>query len=109
MKTIKQVSIEKECGVTQISIGNARRLQASKGNPASVFIIGDMKRGDYFVRAIWPTGEAHTFTGLSWGYCGEGCAGFNQVMDIFGAKIKSSQVPIDERGRTNCEFTLQNT
>lgn len=59
--------LQDECGVTRISIENFNLLKSKDDD-------------GYYISMEWDNGFSLVFTGLSWGYGGEGCRGFKDVL-----------------------------
>lgn len=89
--------LEKECGVTRISIRNAAKLRQERGVPDEIRLFEDM-REDYVVQAIWYQQENglfdsdHTFTGFSWGYAGEGPRGLRDFFEMCGVPVGQDEI-----------------
>lgn len=80
------LDLRDECGVTRYSLENARRLNKALGRPVRVECHYDPNGAEWYrVKAFYDSGDTHVFTGLSWGYNGEGPRGlleFCQYNDI---------------------------
>ncbi len=88
MTTYLDLYLEGECGVTQISLRNAEKLIRNKGLPDRVELRHDPGK-EQCVDAQWASGSGedtfeHTFTGLSWGYGGEGPHGLVKFLAMLG-------------------------
>lgn len=85
----KRMWLEGEGGVTDISLHNAHVLLEHLGLPDRVSIYWDPLHSEGpAVRAVWeaPGAMAHTFTGFSWGYGGEGPRGLFRFLESIGAR-----------------------
>ena len=100
--------LQRECGVTRISLDNAAILSQWHGTPRSIALVfeRDNPEADYdrepeaHVRVTWDDGTiVHTFTGFAWGYGGEGPRGLRQWLDSVGAgegiKLSALRYPGD--------------
>lgn len=71
--------LQREGGVTQISLSNGRKLKQLHGRVVKVYLYYARLRPDwppdYLVRVTYADGTVHDFTGFSWGYGGEGPRG----------------------------------
>ena len=85
--------LQRECGVTRISLDNAAILQQWHGKPRSIALVFEHdehqdpdSEPEAHVRVTWDDGTiVHTFTGFAWGYGGEGPRGLRRFLDSAGA------------------------
>jgi len=75
--------LQKEGGVTAISLENAEILIAEHGRPNLVKLWYD-ERAWCLVTVEWPDDYKHTFSGFSWGYAGEGPCGLAGFAEMIG-------------------------
>lgn len=83
--------LQEECGVTRVSLENARFLAEERGRPVSV----ELRRGTgtggfldaYRVIARYTDGSSHEFSGFGWSYGGEGP---NGLADF----LRDSKIPL---------------
>ena len=100
--------MKEECGVTEISLDNAKELLAQHGEVDHIYLTADTKKGDYFVQCYWVDGHQHTFSGFSWGYGGTGCVGLDRFLVMLGVPtLTSSMIPIDKFGKTACSYFVR--
>ena len=74
MHTTRKRKIRSEGGITQIALDNGAILRENHGTPVWVRLTYDVKDW-YVVEAGYSDGTKHRFTGLGWGYSGEGPRG----------------------------------
>lgn len=74
-----KIALRDECGVTRISLENFNLLKEKYGTPSTIHASYTEEVG-YEVSMEWENGFSWAFTGLSWGYGGEGCQGFKNVL-----------------------------
>mgnify|MGYP001476200763 CR=1 FL=1 len=89
MATHRMDPMKPEHGVTEDSVDNAFTLYRKWGRPTQVVltrVLGD--QWDYLVHVSWfmagRVETSHVFSGLSWGYGGEGPHGLVRVLTLFG-------------------------
>jgi hypothetical protein len=83
MRRPRSRKLERECGVTRISLDNGALLAARRGPPVRVELRcgRDPSYGVAefcLVVAAFSDGSRHSFTGFSWGYGGEGPRGLER-------------------------------
>lgn len=88
--------MENECGVTEISLENARYLVGKYGIPDRIRLHNDPKEG-HVVTVTWPhqglsDSLVWDFTGFSWGYSGEGPHGLVKFFDLCHLNISIQEV-----------------
>jgi hypothetical protein len=83
--------LEKECGVTQVSLKNADILIEEHGLPALIHLHLDENK-DWLVTATFEGGVTHAFSGFSWGYCGEGPRGLRTFLDKSGVPTEMDEI-----------------
>jgi hypothetical protein len=84
-----QFKLEKECGVTAVSIRNADTICEVLGTPDNVLLVSGGDTTEHNVVAVWDEGAGgaeftHTFTGFAWGYSGTGVHGLKQFAKLVG-------------------------
>jgi len=69
-----------ECGVTNVSLENSRRLREEHGRVIAIDMTRhrDSEKYGYVTTVDFEDGDQHEFTGFSWGYRGEGPHGLAQ-------------------------------
>lgn len=68
--------LDLEGGITEIALSNARKLKDALGAPVRVELHMDPNGAEWYrTKAFYMDGNTHTFTGLGWGYRGEGPRG----------------------------------
>ena len=86
------IKLKQECGVTDISLFNAKALVAMFGNPSKVTLHSMRDATEQNVIASWDFGGGagidHTFSGFSWGYGGEGPRGLYKFFRMIGYSIE---------------------
>jgi len=85
----KATRIQREGGVTRISLRNGELLNGRKGAPVWVRLCLHPDHW-YVTQAGYSDGSSHTFTGFSWGYAGEGSRGLAEW-------TKANDVPLEMR------------
>jgi len=83
--------LEKECGVTQISLANAEILMEKHGLPSLIHLHPDEDKRPV-VTATFGDGVTHTFSGFRWGYCGEGPRGLRTFLDKSGVTTEMDEI-----------------
>lgn len=81
--------LDEECGVTDISLLNAKHLHDLYGLPTSIYCyygkaFDNSHDKEWLVDATYSNGRVHRFTGFSWGYYGEGVRGLETFLDCYG-------------------------
>ena len=96
------MKLEQECGVTQISLKNAKKLVQRYGLPAFIHLFYD-KKDWTCVQIVWTDHPAisHIFTGFSWGYGGEGPRGLKKLFDLLKIDIGMGQISQWDAEKTN--------
>lgn len=102
------MKIQEECGVTDISLSNARSLIAKYGVPDRIRL-----HGSNIVTVTWPhQGLSDTlvwdFNGFSWGYSGQGPHGLVEFLNLCGINISIQEVASMEIEK-EMVFTLDNS
>jgi len=68
--------LDKEGGITSIALSNGKKLLAALGPPIRLELHMDPDGMDWYrTKVFYDDGSTHTFTGLGWGYNGEGPRG----------------------------------
>jgi hypothetical protein len=80
--------LHKECGSTDTSLENARRLVTMIGHPALLEFIGGGDSTQHKVTATWQwpgkDNFEHTFSGFAWGFGGRGPHGLAEFLAMIG-------------------------
>ena len=84
-------TIQEECGDSRISLDNAEVLMVKYGLPHRMKLKYDSNEW-FKVEAEFDGYGTHTFTGLSWGYTGEGCRAFLNLMRACGFDLDMDYV-----------------
>jgi len=89
-KRFKGGKLLAECGATRTSLENALKLLNKYGVPYGITCEGD----DFAMRThvTWTSGVTHTFTGLGWGYSGEGPRGLCQFLKMVGMPMDMERI-----------------
>jgi hypothetical protein len=74
MHTTRKRKLRPEGGITRTALDNGAILRANHGTPVWVRLTYDVTDW-YVVEAGYADGTKHRFTGLGWGYSGEGPRG----------------------------------
>lgn len=78
------MSLLRECGITDISVGNAEELLREKGRPIRLTFYSRSRHGEYSVIARWKADDTFRFTGFSWGYGGSGPNALKRFLNQLG-------------------------
>ena len=76
--------MQTECGVTEISLANAKELFDSYGHPVKVTCVYDPDEW-WQVHVEWDSYDyehKHVFSGFAWGYSGEGVRGLQRFLEV---------------------------
>jgi hypothetical protein len=84
--------LEEECGVTRVSLHNARELDRVFGRPVEVVLQADGHVGECAVWAFYQNGERHDFTGFGWSYRGEGPHGLYEFLRGLGFNVSMDTI-----------------
>jgi hypothetical protein len=90
-KTLPTADGLEECGVTELSLENAKKLIEKHGIPEKIRLHWD----DYYwylTTATFKDGTVHTFTGFAWSYGGTGSVGLLQFFESLNISLSREEV-----------------
>jgi hypothetical protein len=83
--------LDRERGVTRVSLENGTLLTEERGRPVRLELRAPAQY-DHQVVAAYGDGSRHVFTGFSWGYGGEGPSGLARFCAANGILLTKEQI-----------------